>query len=199
MSRLIWIVTHADVVIDPAVPVPDWGLNPKGAARHAALAERWIACRPAPDAIWSSDERKAREGAAPLAEACGLMARTDPGLGENDRSATGFIPEPEFSRVASAFFAHPDDSIRGWEPARDAQARIVAAVDRVVAATPGTGEIVIVTHGGVSTLLPCALLDHPIDESMGPGIVGGGGICALNERKLIRGWRAIESAGALAL
>jgi hypothetical protein len=48
MSRLVWIITHADVVIDPAVPVPDWGLNPRGAARHAALAETWTRVRPPP-------------------------------------------------------------------------------------------------------------------------------------------------------
>jgi hypothetical protein len=31
MSRIVWIITHADVVIDPSVPVPDWGLNARGA------------------------------------------------------------------------------------------------------------------------------------------------------------------------
>jgi hypothetical protein len=126
MSRLVWIVTHADVVIDPAVPVPDWGLSPRGTARHAALAGTWARVRPAPDAVWSSTERKAHEGAAPIAQAFGLSVRTDADLGENDRSATGFIPEPEFSRVAEAFFDRPDESVRGWERARDAQARIVA-------------------------------------------------------------------------
>jgi broad specificity phosphatase PhoE len=199
MSRIVWIITHADVVIDASVAVPEWGLNARGAARHDALAERWTRDRPAPDAVWSSTERKAREGAAPLAAGFGLTVRTDANLGENDRSATGFIPEPEFSHVASQFFASPDTSIRGWERARDAQARIVAAVDRVMAETPGTGEIAIVTHGGVATLLLCARLGHPIDESLGPGIAGGGGICALRGDAVLREWRAIEAEDALSL
>ncbi|MEM9756481.1 MAG: histidine phosphatase family protein, partial [Pseudomonadota bacterium] len=38
-SRVIFL-THAEVTIDPDVPVPDWGLNPVGQARHAAFAER---------------------------------------------------------------------------------------------------------------------------------------------------------------
>ncbi len=198
MTRRIWIITHADVVIDPEVEVTHWGLNPRGFARHKQLADIWKATRTAPDAVWSSTEQKARDGAAALAEAFGLKTREDTDLGENDRSATGFIPEPEFSQVASEFFANPDDSIRGWERARDAQARIVASVDGALARSPGSGEIAIVTHGGVSTLLLCARLGHPIDESLGPGIPGGGGICALEGPRLVRGWRPIEAPDALA-
>ena len=52
---------------------------------------------------------------------------THPGIGENDRSATGFLPREEFWATADLFFAHPTESIRGWERAIDAQARIVAA------------------------------------------------------------------------
>lgn len=199
MTRIVWIITHADVVIDPEVTVTDWGLNPRGMARHTALAATWHRERPAPDAVWSSTERKATDGAALLAQDFDLTPQTDPDLGENDRSATGFLPEPEFSQTATRFFENPDDSIRGWETSRHAQGRIVAAVDRVVAATPGDGDIAIVTHGGVSTLLMCALRDHPIDESLGPGIAGGGGIFAFQDKAVLRGWRAIEAEDALRL
>lgn len=199
MTRLIWVITHADVVVDPEVPVPDWGLNARGAARHEALAETWKGTRPAPDTVWSSSEQKAREGAAILARTFDRAVQIEPGLGENDRSATGFIPEPEFSRVATGFFANPDLSIRGWERARDAQARIVAAVDRVIAQSPGTGDIAILTHGGVATLLLCARTGHPIDESLGPGIPGGGAVCVYDNSGLRRGWRAIEAEDALSL
>ncbi len=33
MTRTIWFVTHPDVLIDPAVPVPDWPLSARGVAR----------------------------------------------------------------------------------------------------------------------------------------------------------------------
>ena len=54
-------------------------------------------------------------------------------LGENNRSATGFLPPAEFEKVADAFFANPEESVRGWERAIDAQRRIREAVDRIVA------------------------------------------------------------------
>jgi broad specificity phosphatase PhoE len=197
VTRRLWIVTHADVAIDPEVPVPDLGLSPRGAAWHAALARTWVARRPPPTAIWSSAERKARKGAAALAEAFGRPVRIDEALGENDRSATGYIPEPEFSPVAAEFFARPEGNVRGWERAVDAQIRIVAAVERVVASTPGEGDIAIFTHGGVSALLLCARLGRPITDEAGPGIAGGGGICAVEGPRVARGWRPIEGEDAL--
>ena len=32
-------------------------------------------------------------------------------LGENDRSATGYLPKAEFEAMADAFFARPDESV----------------------------------------------------------------------------------------
>jgi hypothetical protein len=52
-------------------------------------------------------------------------------LGENDRSATGFLPPEEFERVADEFFGSPEKSARGWERAGDAQVRIVRAVEGI--------------------------------------------------------------------
>jgi len=49
-------------------------------------------------------------------------------LGENDRSATGYLEPQEFETTANAFFAYPERSIRGWETAQAAQTRIVEAV-----------------------------------------------------------------------
>ena len=74
-------------------------------------------------------------------------------LGENDRSATGFLPPPEFERMADAFFANPTVSVRGWERAVDVQARIVAAVRAVAAAEEGAGDILVAAHGAVGALL----------------------------------------------
>ncbi len=38
MAQILF-VTHPEVVIDPAVPVPRWPLSAKGRARMEALAE----------------------------------------------------------------------------------------------------------------------------------------------------------------
>ena len=162
MSDQVIFLTHADVVIDPEVPVPDWGLNETGHARHKAFAQ--TADLSAVTSVYASAEQKAREGAAPIAKALDLPLHTRDALGENDRSATGFLPPEEFWPVVEAFFAEPEVSTRGWETAKGAQNRILGAVKDTIAEAPA-GDIVIVSHGGVSNLLRCALLDHPISRA----------------------------------
>lgn len=162
-------LTHAEVEIDPEVPVPDWGLSTQGRARHADFADD--PCLDGVTAIFASAERKAREGAAPVADRLGVEARVRPALGENDRSATGYLPRAEFERTADAFFAAPDRSIRGWERARDAQARIVRAVRSALAEERPDGEVLFVAHGGVGALLRSYLLGREVtrDEDQTPG------------------------------
>src|SRR5260370_39312788 len=83
--------------------------------------------------IFSSSERKARDGAQLLADGLGLHGYSVvDGLGENDRSATGYLSQQEFDATVDAFFAQPQTSIRGWEPASDGQARSVHAVEQVM-------------------------------------------------------------------
>jgi len=170
-ARRIVFLTHAQVVIDPDRPVPDWELSPLGLARHRAFA---------PDpalagvgAVWCSDERKARDGAAIHAAHLGLTPRILPALAENDRSTTGYLPPEDFERMADAFFARPDRQVRGWERARDAQARIVAAVQTVAARSAGTADILIVSHGAVGALLRAALLGRPISRAEDQPAGGG--------------------------
>jgi broad specificity phosphatase PhoE len=83
--------------------------------------------------VFASYERKARDSAAILAAGLGLhgYAVID-GLHENDLSATGYLPPEEFEDTVNAFFAQPESSIRGWETAARAQARIVGAVQKAI-------------------------------------------------------------------
>ncbi|WP_299964003.1 histidine phosphatase family protein [uncultured Roseobacter sp.] len=155
MNRQLIFLTHAEVEIDPAVAVTDWGLSETGRARHASFAQTDIVQRVT--GLYTSAERKAREGVNPLAARLGLNARALHALGENDRSATGFLPPEEFERTADAFFANPDDSIRGWERARAAQARVVASLRTIADLDTTTGDLLIVAHGAVGALLRCWL------------------------------------------
>lgn len=144
--------------------------------------------------IWSSTERKARDGAEILAEARGLVPFADPDLGENDRSATGFLPQAEFEATADAFFAQPEVSVRGWERAVDAQARVVSAVRRIVAADRTAGDIAVVAHGGVGTLMLCHAGGTPISRAMDqPGGAGGNVfVLSLPDLSLQQGWCDIK-------
>ncbi len=121
--------------MQPDVPVTRWRLSALGRRRLAHLLEQpWTTGL---TRVVASTERKAIETAQALAEPLHLPVDLDHELGENDRSATGYLPPVEFEAVADEFFARPADSVRGWETARDAQRRIVAAVARAVDGADG--------------------------------------------------------------
>ncbi|MBZ5759670.1 MULTISPECIES: histidine phosphatase family protein [Rhizobium] len=170
-------ITHPQVQIDPDVPVPQWGLSDLGRARTGqAAAQPWAATL---GRIVSSDETKAIETANLLATAAGLTVEIVGGMHENDRSATGFLPPMAFEEAADWFFAHPDESFRGWERATDAQARIVGAVDAVLDAHDPSTPIAFVGHGGVGTLLKCHLMGRAIGRD-GDQPAGGGNLFAFD-------------------
>ncbi|GLS31968.1 Broad specificity phosphatase PhoE [Mesorhizobium albiziae] len=190
---IAFYVTHPQVAIDPEVPVPEWGLSEVGRARLKAIAGRdWVRSL---SHVFSSTEKKTVEGAGILAGAanCGIEPVAE--MGENDRSATGFLPPPEFEKAADWFFANPDQSFRGWERAVDAQARIVAAVEAAIASRPTGKQIALVGHGGVGTLLKCHLAGQPISRKGDQGGGGGGNVFAfrLSDRRLLCDWTPVEN------
>lgn len=197
----VYLITHPDVVKDPAVPVPRWPLSARGRARMAAMLTRpWVSGL---TAVYCSDEQKALDGAAILADPLGLTPVVIPELGEVDRSATGFLPEAEHAAAARLLFEWPDESVRGWETARHAQARFVAAIEAILAGRGAGGQgsrgvqesdIAIVAHGAVGTLYLCHLKGAPISMSEAqPGRDGGHYYCFDAATKALRhGWVCIE-------
>jgi broad specificity phosphatase PhoE len=124
---------------------------------RAGLRQPWVRDI---TAIYCSTEQKAINGAAILAEHLSLSFHEVEALRENDRSATGFLPPDEFERVADEFFARPHESVRGWDRAVDARSRIVRAVEQI--GKTENGNVAIVSHGAVGTLLYCHLAGEPI-------------------------------------
>jgi broad specificity phosphatase PhoE len=190
MANLIF-VTHPEVVIDPAVPVPEWPLSPVGRRRM----EAFIAHPMLRDvrSLYSSTERKAMDGAEILAAALHLPTATDEALGENDRSSTGYIAPPEFWEVVHEFFSRPMESVRGWERACDAQARIVAATQRIARTAPA-GDVAVVAHGGVGSLLIAHLLGAESARDHAQPHGGGGCFFVIDRERftLLHGWRVID-------
>lgn len=146
--------------------------------------------------IFSSSERKARDAAQLLADGLGLHGcSVVDGLGESDRSATGYLAQQEFEATVDAFFAQPQTSVRGWEPAADAQARIVHAVEQVISQASDNGDVAIIGHGGTGTLLYCHLAGLPISRHHEQPATNGGNWFAFDRvsRKLLHmGWRSIN-------
>jgi broad specificity phosphatase PhoE len=190
MTTIVRYLSHPQVHLDPSIPVPQWGLSEVGRGRVAALLSAgWLI---GTTCIVSSAETKAVETAKPIAAALGLAIVVRPAMHENDRSATGFLPPGEFEATANEFFAKPTESVRGWEPAIDAQTRIIGEVNKAMA-THGTGDLLFVGHGGVGTLLLCHMAGTNISSAYDQP-AGGGNYFSFSSdcRQLLHPWRPME-------
>jgi broad specificity phosphatase PhoE len=184
-------ITHPQVRIDPDIPVPQWGLSDIGRARAEQAARSGWAKQLG--RIVSSDEAKAIETAEIVASAAGIHIEIAHDTHENDRSATGFLPPPAFEAAADWFFAHPDESFKGWERAVDAQARIVTAVSRILANHDPKVPIAFVGHGGVGTLLKCHLAGQSISRDRDQPGGGGNLFCfSLADQTVSCDWTPME-------
>ncbi len=187
--RVLRYVTHAEVEVDPAVAVERWDLSAIGRARvRTMLTQPWV---PDVGRIVSSDETKAITTAGILAEHLGLDVEVRPGSGENDRSATGFLPPEEFEATADRFFSSPAESVRGWERAIDAQHRISDALDDLLA-EPMHDSTVVVGHGGVGTLWWCLLAGVPISRRHDQPGQGHYFTVDVDRRLVLEGWHPID-------
>ncbi len=183
-------LTHPQVQVDPAMPVPEWSLSDIGRTRTVALARAgWLRHT---TRIVSSMEAKAVQTAEILASALGLRVETHPEMHENDRSATGFLPSTEFEATTNRFFAHPTISVRGWERAVDAQARVLRAVEHVLS-HHRAGDFLLVGHGAVGTLLYCHLAGLPISRDHDQPLGSGNYFTFMRDsREALHPWQAME-------
>lgn len=170
-------LSHPEVVVRPDCPVTEWGLSQQGVMRLRGFSRAgWLRNV---TGIVASAERKAQETAALLSEVLSVAIETDLEAGENDRSATGYLPPSKFEFAADAFFASPDLSYQGWETARAAQRRILAAARRALAVGGPNGSVLMVGHGAVGTLLRQAIRGEAISRS-GDQMPGGGCLFAFD-------------------
>ena len=190
MTNVVRYLTHPQVNIDPSIPVPRWGLSEIGKARTEAVTASGLLT--GTTQVISSGERKATETAEIIAAKMGVDVEVREAMHENDRSATGFLVPDEFEAMANQFFGQPHTSIRGWERAVDAQLRIVREVEHVLSRnTPG--DVLLVGHGGVGTLLYCHYSGLGIDRAHDQP-AGGGCFFAFTShgRRVLHGWRRLE-------
>jgi broad specificity phosphatase PhoE len=150
MTKLV-LIRHARVTVDPRLPADQWRLSAQGIEAASAL------CRdPAVAEVslfYTSSEPKA------LATALAISGRQAvvqvPDLRELDRSAAGWLDTAaEYAALVEELFRHPDEPVRGCEPATVAQRRIVHAIDTLVAAHHGR-TLAVVSHGIVLALYMC--------------------------------------------
>ncbi|MGL6210216.1 MAG: histidine phosphatase family protein [Paracoccaceae bacterium] len=168
--RHLFYLSHPQVDIKPEQPVPEWSLSNQGWARVMALAaRRWPK---APCHIFSSPETKARQTAAILANPLGVPVNILPRSSEFDRSSTGYLPHDEHEAQADLLFAAPTESANGWERAVDAQSRMLGSLAQIQRTHPA-GDLLMVGHGGVGTVLWCAISGQRIQRSQDQQAGGG--------------------------
>lgn len=181
-------VSHPEVVIDPDVEVPDWGLSERGRARVGSLLRQpWVATV---RHVVSSPEAKAIETAGILAAHLGLSVDVRAGTAEIDRSATGYVPHDRHEELADRLFAAPTESASGWERAIDAQTRVVGDLADLLA--DGPDDVAVAGHGGVGTLLMCHVAGRQIDRRHDQPRAGCWWTFDRSTGRLLHGWRPIE-------
>ena len=149
--RKVILIKHASPLVIPGTPPEKWKLSDKGRESCGPLAE---ALRPhAPKIIVASEEPKARETAEILGQKLGVAVETAAGLHEHDRSNVPHMRSGEFISHMEVFFRKPTERVLGRESAVAALDRFESAVNAVIAAHPGDGNIAIVSHGTVIALL----------------------------------------------
>ncbi|MBC8195631.1 MAG: histidine phosphatase family protein [Acidimicrobiia bacterium] len=125
--------------------------------RQADALAHWLAVHPAGttdgvhnekiDAVYSGPKRRARETAAPLAGHLGLEVSVEPDLDEFDFGEPEYIPIEELKASGDPRWLEfmSEDSI----PEPEAfQARVVAAMERIISDNPGR-RVAVSCHGGV--------------------------------------------------
>jgi 2,3-bisphosphoglycerate-dependent phosphoglycerate mutase len=141
------LIRHALPVRIEGVGGPaDPPLSAEGREQARELAAAWA---DGVDAVWASPLLRARETAAPLAAALGVEVAIDDDLAEMDRDAEAYIPLEELRRDPTAWA----EAVEAWVGPAGAELRaafrrrVVAAVDRIVAAHRGQ-RVAVVCHGG---------------------------------------------------
>lgn len=160
-NRLIILIRHSTVKIDPSLPSRDWILSADGRAHCELLAKKLSRFEPA--LFITSEEQKAVETGRLLAKALNLPFKSAPDLHEHDRLGVPYFDnEQTFREKISDFFTNPDQLVFGRETVGQACNRFRKAVysekDLV-----NKGNLAFVTHGTVITLFVCfhnPQLDH---------------------------------------
>ncbi|MGH3661567.1 MAG: histidine phosphatase family protein, partial [Micromonosporaceae bacterium] len=133
--------------------------------QQAQLLGRW-AKRARLDAVWVSPLARARDTAAPAAQAAGVRPHADDRLVELDfgdaEGLTGGQMRERFPEVRAAFESDPvEHHLPGGEDPRDALQRAISCLTEIVGLFPD-GRVLIVWHGTIHRLVLCHLLGMPL-------------------------------------
>ena len=193
-ESVVRYLSHPQVIVEENVAPADWALSETGEERARQFAAKeWLKTT---RLIITSGERKAIQTGELIAAHLRLAIEVRLGTGEVDRSTTGFLPDREFSDMMDRFFSEPEKRAGGWESATDAQRRIAEEIESI-ASHETSGDILIVGHGTVGTLLLCQLAKVAITRTYEQS-PGGGNYFAFTRKgmTLLHSWKPMEEFSA---
>lgn len=176
----------------------DVGLDDTGRDQARRAARLLAALQP--QAIVSSDLRRASETARALADLTGVPVQEDPRLRETFGGSWQGLTVSEIRGMDADAYAlwrtGADVPAGGAETRSDVAARVRPAVLEALAPLPPGGTLVVVTHGGSSRAAIGSLLELPMDRW---AVVGGLSNCCWSVLEQAGdGWRLVEhNAGSL--
>jgi 2,3-bisphosphoglycerate-dependent phosphoglycerate mutase len=163
MDRLrILVVRHAEPVVATVdgPPEPLRPLTERGHRQAEELADEL--CAAAPHTIVSSPYRRALDTVRPASRRLGLQVEL---LDDLREWRSGLRPTPDWKRHYLRCWEDPAHAAPGAESHDQARARMLAALDRIVARWRSRGGTVVAgTHGTVISLA-LAGLGAPVDTS----------------------------------
>jgi broad specificity phosphatase PhoE len=157
-NRELRMQGHTDVPLDAG-----------GQQQAQRIGARLRAVPHAPQAVWSSDLRRARDTAGAIAQALDLPVRTTPLLRETMLGEWEGLTRPEIeARGDSELLAnYLRDSHRfrppGSESLEDVWDRLQRAAELIRTEHP-IGQVAVVGHGGSLRALLCSALDAPVES-----------------------------------
>ena len=152
---IVYVIRHAETQPIHGQAAGLWLLSDAGRQQAEALARLpfWNEV----SRIFSSPEQKALDTATPAADRLGMAVTPVAGLRELERPST-FVAD--YEAAVAACFAAPEASVHGWEPAAEAQRRVVETIAGLVAEA-GERRIAVVSHGLVLALVLAYLRGSP--------------------------------------
>jgi broad specificity phosphatase PhoE len=152
----LYLIRHPSTRPDPAIPPSQWWLSDAGRAQVHALVN--LPIWKEVSTVYTSTQPKSSVVGELVNLAHGIPFMPLIALDEARRDR--WLDPEAFEAAQRAFFAHPADSpVRGWECARSAGLRFIAALDHLLGVHKPADSLAIVSHATVLALYVAHLRD----------------------------------------
>lgn len=175
--RRLWLVRHGETSWNASGLVQgqlDPGLSGVGREQASGCA-RSLAAVPKPEALYSSDLRRALETAAPIAESLALTVHVEPDLRERSLGDAEGQPstslDPPRSGIEHGRVVDADAAPAGGESVRQLYERAARCATRILCSHGG--DVVLVCHGGIVRVILAWLDGVDPDMMTWPDIENG--------------------------